>query len=258
MSRFFVLVEYICQHNNSLLRSIMTSFNEWLEQRDERIYNEMFEKDAPLDLPDTNGQGLTELKWSSGLNCMSIHLNDEGKRYVKSAGNKMFGTGGPSLLKIIDQIGKSIGNRYFDNIDAVTKGTGKISLGNLESDIRYAMGDLHNSQRGNNAFMRSVLNIAYQYGLKVVPNTGGTGMMVMSKEAAERDAAQGKLQADNPSLHTGDQDEKLGRLSSKRAAFAAGRQQLDKVSGRQKLSKPDPFGGTQVKSDPFSGTRITF
>jgi hypothetical protein len=224
----------------------MTSFNEWLEQRDERIYNEFFEKNSPLDLPDTDGKGLTELNWSDGLNCFSIHLNDEGKRYVRSAGNKMFGTGGPSLPKIIDQIGKSIGNQYFDNIDAVTKGTGKISLGNLESDIRYAMGDVNNSQRGNNAFMRSVLNIAYQYGLKVVPNTGGTGMMVMSKEAAERDAAQGKLQADNPSLHTGDQDEKLGRLSSKRAAFAAGRQQLDKVSGRQKLSKPDPFGGTRI------------
>lgn len=236
----------------------MTSFNEWLEQRDERVYNEMFEKKHPLDLPDTNGKGLTELKWSSGLDCMSIHLTDEGKRYVNSAGNKMFGTGGPSLLKIVDQIGKSIGIQYFTNINAVTKGTGKISLGNLESDIRYSMGDIYNSQRGNNAFMRSVLNIAHQYGLKVVPNTGGTGMMVMSKEAAERDAERGQLKAANPSLHAGDFDEKIGRLSSKRDALAKGRQQLDSVSGRQKLGRPDPFGGTKVKSDPFSGTQIKF
>ena len=221
----------------------MTSFNEWLEQRDERIYNEMFEKDAPLDLPDTNGQGLVNIRWNPHMDFMELYLNPEGKKYVSSAQGRMPFGGRNSLLKVVDQLGKAIGREYFADIDSMTKGTGKINLGQLENDIRFAIVGGAGSQRGNNAFMRSVLNIAYQYGLKVVPNTGGTGMMVMSKEAAERDAAEGKLQAANPSLHAGDQDEKLARLSSKRDALAKGREQLGRVSGRQKLDK---FGGTRI------------
>lgn len=221
----------------------MTSFNEWLEQRDERVYNEMFEKDAPLDLPDTNGQGLVNIRWNSNMDCMELYLNPEGKRYVLSAGgSKMFGTSGPSLLKVVDQLGKAIGSEYFADIDSMTKGTGKINLGQLENDIRYALQGA-GSQRGNNAFMRSVLNIAHQYGLKVVPNTGGTGMMVMSMTAAKRDAERGDLRADNPSLHAGDKDEQQRRMTNKRTALAAGRQQLDRVSGRQKMDK---LGGTRV------------
>jgi hypothetical protein len=223
----------------------MTSFNEWLEQRDERIYNEMFEKDAPLDLPDTNGQGLVNIRWNSNMDCMELYLNPEGKRYLGSKSSKMFGAGGPSLLKVIDQIGKSIGGEYFANIDSMTKGTGKINLGQLENDIRDGLQG-GGSQRGNNAFMRSVLNIAYQYGLKVVPNTSGTGMMVMSMTAAKRDAERGDLQASNPSLHAGDKDEQKRRMTNKRDALAKGRGQLAGVEGRQKLGKPDPFGGTRI------------
>ena len=236
----------------------MTSFNEWLEQRDERVYNEMFEKDAPLDLPDTNGQGLVNIRWNSNMDFMELYLNPEGKKYVSSAQGRMPFGGRNSLLKVVDQLGKAIGKEYFANIDSMTKGTGKINLGQLENDIRFAIVGGASSQRGNNAFMRSVLNIAYQYGLKVVPNTGGTGMMVMSEKAAERDAQRGQLQADNPSLDPRDKEEQKADMTRRRTNLERGRAQLDKVSGRQKLGKPDPFGGTQVKSDPFGGTQVNF
>jgi hypothetical protein len=182
MSRFFVLVEYICQHNNSLLRSIMTSFNEWLEQRDERIYNELFEKQG-MELGGGGEDIITAhtipaRRSPYGIDDTTLSLTEKGKNLAKTM----------PFVKFIDQLGRSVG-RFVrsSNLGA----SEQINLGQLENELNNALGS--DWSRGKNAFMAAVNSIARQNDAIAKGNTGGLGMRIISKDTAAHLAKQGRF-----------------------------------------------------------------
>ena len=105
----------------------MTSFNEWLEQRDERIYNELME--PPVAGADQktlmdkwtykNRGGVTRMvkdlvkisrfKDSKGKVTCYLELNTDGYDFLK---RKLF-----SMFEKVDKLGRAVG-QHFRNIDS--------------------------------------------------------------------------------------------------------------------------------------------
>lgn len=162
----------------------MTSFNEWLEQRDERIYNEMFEKKG---MPLGGYGGMSDILTAHtiparrspyGIDDTTLSLTQKGKDLAKTM----------PFMKFIDQLGRSVGRHIeVSNLGAAEQ----INLGQLENELHDVFGS--DWSRGKNAFMAAVHSIASQNNAIAKGNTGGLGMRIVSKDTAAYLARQGQF-----------------------------------------------------------------
>lgn len=161
----------------------MTSFNEWLEQRDERVYNEMFEKQGR----ELGGGGedivsahtIPARRSSYGIDDTTLSLTQKGKNLAKTM----------PFMQFIDQLGRTVARHV--NMSNLGGGNEQINLGQLENELNDALGS--DWSRGKNAFMAAVHSIASQNNAIAKGNTGGLGMRIISKDTAAYLAKQGRF-----------------------------------------------------------------
>lgn len=195
----------------------MKSFNEWLSQRDENGFNELFEPENSRKLYQAKGVGTGEFieKRMAEDNFMDVYLSRKGFEFlsqfqssVDDFGKKM------SLMEKISLLGNNIASDILTPLNMFYPD--KIfRLKPLEDGIRKAIsGDPSASSRGIDLFKRAVIRLANQYG--AVPQDSPSGMQIMSRKLAEKLDKSGKLGNLDIAADPRDQAEKQARLQNVR------------------------------------------
>jgi len=257
----FLLWEYICQHNNSILRGIMTSFNEWLEQRDERIYKEIF--DRPVEAEPKPAPSRNWFNWSSAktkekpanaalfvlnnfskqpdpkileLEYNTISLTPEGRKYFSY--NR---SDDKQIISSSDMIGKS----FHEALQKGLNTNGFVNIGKLKEIIEQL------DKRSSLAINLFISKIIKQYKLKasgdgdILYNDDGFNWIRKNSSNLLR-----KIAEANPEEY---QSKLNAAYSTKREKIGYERRKNQQISdnqfARRKPSEAVPFGETEAEKN---------
>lgn len=185
----------------------MWCFKEWLSQRNEAIYNEIFEKEKK----DNSSFATKDL----------IEIDDDPRNefdsaYLTQVGKQLLGYPGKNFSEKIDILARQVGKKCFSLLQKDVSGTEKpVSLKELELGIRKIMqgGD---TNRGINLFRKVVMRMANQYGCVAKEEYGG--VTIMSAARAKELAKKGELSSTGLRSSAIDKLDKQAGLYQRRAA----------------------------------------